>query len=74
MVAMVSAQGASSVILILIELAISMDTTYEDLRADDTCTSCEVTQDNSAYWTPTLHFMWNNGTAEMVDQVGGMLA
>nr|POE72895.1 hypothetical protein CFP56_30834 [Quercus suber] len=54
--------------------AIGMETSYDDLRADSTCTSCEVTQDNSAYWTPTLHFMWNNGTSEMVEQVGGMLA
>lgn len=38
------------------------------------CTSCGVTQDKSAYWTPALYFMHEDGTAEMVDQVGGMLA
>lgn len=38
------------------------------------CTSCAVTQDKSAYWTPALYFMHANGSAEMVEQVGGMLA
>ncbi|KAK5119867.1 hypothetical protein LTR85_007193 [Meristemomyces frigidus] len=50
------------------------DATYETLTAQDSCTSCEVTQDHSAYWTPTLHFLYTNGTAVMVEQVGGMLA
>lgn len=38
------------------------------------CTSCGVTQDKSAYWTPSLHFLFPNGTAVIVPQVGGMLA
>lgn len=38
------------------------------------CTSCEVTQDMSAYWTPSLHFMYSNGSSVIVPQVGGMLA
>lgn len=38
------------------------------------CTSCGVVQDRSAYWTPALYFMHANGTAELVPEVGGMLA
>lgn len=50
-----------------------MSSTPQDL-VDSDCTSCEVTQDKSAYWTPSLHFMFSNGSSVMVDQVGGMLA
>ncbi|KAH7054240.1 WSC domain-containing protein [Macrophomina phaseolina] len=46
---------------------------YADLM-DSSCTSCQATQDKSAYWTPSLHFMYPNGTTVVVDQVGGMLA
>ncbi|KAF2455618.1 hypothetical protein BDY21DRAFT_365361 [Lineolata rhizophorae] len=49
------------------------DTGYDDLMASD-CTSCAVTQDRSAYWTPTLQFVYPNGTSELVGQTGGMLA
>ncbi|TPR06893.1 Eukaryotic initiation factor 4E family protein [Aspergillus niger] len=38
------------------------------------CTSCGVTQDKSAYWAPALYFMHENGDAELVNEVGGMLA
>ncbi|KAL1961909.1 hypothetical protein VTN77DRAFT_942 [Rasamsonia byssochlamydoides] len=38
------------------------------------CTSCAVTQDKSAYWTPALYFKYANGTTTLVEQVGGMLA
>ncbi|RAL09206.1 DUF1996 domain-containing protein [Aspergillus homomorphus CBS 101889] len=38
------------------------------------CTSCAVTQDKSAYWVPALYFMHQNGDAELVNEVGGMLA
>lgn len=38
------------------------------------CTSCAITQDMSAYWSPALYFVYPNGTAELVEQVGGMLA
>lgn len=39
------------------------------------CTSCRVTQDRSAYWSPSLHFKdADTGKFELVDQVGGMLA
>ncbi|RFU30740.1 hypothetical protein B7463_g5614, partial [Scytalidium lignicola] len=46
---------------------------YNDLAAGD-CTSCGVTQDKSAYWTPTLHFKSASGEFTLVDQVGGMLS
>lgn len=52
--------------------------TYEDLtKCKDEkhdCTSCGVTQDKSAYWTPPLYFQYENGSTEMVPNVGGMLA
>lgn len=55
-----------------------MTTHYSDLvnttEHPDRCTSCGVYQDNSAYWTPALYFQHANGTFEIVDQVGGMLA
>ncbi|KAK5137794.1 hypothetical protein LTR08_007366 [Meristemomyces frigidus] len=50
------------------------DATYETLNATGSCTSCEVTQDHSAYWTPALYFLYDNGTSVKVEQVGGMLA
>ncbi|PPJ57327.1 hypothetical protein CBER1_07941 [Cercospora berteroae] len=43
-----------------------------DLSHD--CSSCAVTQDKSAYWTPPMYFKHKNGTVEMVENVGGMLA
>lgn len=53
--------------------AFSMDSDGDALQKGD-CTSCAVTQDKSAYWTPALYFMHDNGTAEIVPEVGGMLA
>ncbi|ORY19293.1 hypothetical protein BCR34DRAFT_210422 [Clohesyomyces aquaticus] len=50
-----------------------MTTTYDDLMASD-CTSCRVKQDKSAYWTPTMNFIYQNGTTVVVPQIGGMLA
>ncbi|GAB7360706.1 hypothetical protein MBLNU230_g0583t1 [Neophaeotheca triangularis] len=50
------------------------ETTFDDLTADGSCTSCSVSQDHSAYWTPALYFMYDNGTTVMVPQIGGMLA
>lgn len=49
------------------------NTQYEDLL-NSNCTSCSVTQDKSAYWTPPLNFIYSNGTSVLVPQVGGMLA
>lgn len=51
----------------------SWEATYETLTANGSCTACEVTQDHSAYWVPTLNFIYSNGTTVMVPQVGGML-
>ncbi|KAF2448825.1 hypothetical protein P171DRAFT_352724 [Karstenula rhodostoma CBS 690.94] len=50
-----------------------MSATYDDLRASE-CTSCRATDDKSAYWTPALMFQHENGTTQVVRQVGGMLA
>ncbi|KAK3684953.1 hypothetical protein B0T22DRAFT_204445 [Podospora appendiculata] len=47
--------------------------TYDDL-INGNCTSCAVTQDKSAYWAPGVYFRHSNGSYELVDQVGGMLA
>ncbi|KAJ5649325.1 uncharacterized protein N7484_003048 [Penicillium longicatenatum] len=41
---------------------------------ESNCTSCAVTQDLSAYWTPALYFMHTNGSAQIVPEVGGMLS
>jgi len=55
-------------------IGFGFDATYETLTASGSCTSCEVSEDHSAYWTPALYFLYDNGTAVMVEQVGGMLA
>lgn len=47
---------------------------YDALMAGE-CTSCEVAQDKSAYWTPAMYFKHGaTGEYELVEQVGGMLA
>jgi len=51
----------------------SESATYDDVMAGD-CTSCAVTQDKSAYWTPAMYFKHSDGTFELVPQTGGMLA
>jgi len=48
-------------------------TEYDDLMASE-CTSCAAKEDKSAYWTPSLHFVHSDGTVEIVNQRGGMLA
>ncbi|GES58075.1 WSC-domain-containing protein [Aspergillus terreus] len=53
--------------------AFGMTADTETLRAGQ-CTSCGVKQDKSAYWAPALYFMHENGEAEIVEEVGGMLA
>ncbi|KAJ9240277.1 hypothetical protein DTO169E5_4065 [Paecilomyces variotii] len=45
----------------------------QDSLMNSECTSCAVTQDKSAYWAPGLYFIYQNGTAELVQQEGGML-
>ncbi|KAF2267280.1 hypothetical protein CC78DRAFT_457652 [Lojkania enalia] len=51
----------------------NLEITYDQLAASE-CTSCQVKQDKSAYWTPSMHFVHENGTTEVVPQIGGMLA
>ncbi|KAF4120756.1 protein of unknown function (DUF1996) [Geosmithia morbida] len=54
--------------------AFSMDADTSSLVAGD-CTSCRVSQDKSAYWTPAMYFKdASTGKFELVEQVGGMLA
>ncbi|KFY82050.1 hypothetical protein V500_10863 [Pseudogymnoascus sp. VKM F-4518 (FW-2643)] len=46
----------------------------DELLAGD-CTSCAVTEDKSAYWTPPMYFKnAATGQYKLVDQVGGMLS
>jgi hypothetical protein len=54
-------------------LGFGMSSDQSSLLGGD-CTSCAVTQDKSAYWAPALYFMHTNGSAQVVDEVGGMLA
>lgn len=44
----------------------------EDLLKS-TCSSCQVKQDRSAYWTPALYFQDEAGNFNVVNQMGGML-
>ncbi|KAK0719912.1 hypothetical protein B0H67DRAFT_486112 [Lasiosphaeris hirsuta] len=46
---------------------------FDDLAGAD-CTSCAVTEDMSSYWAPVPYFKHANGSYELVEQVGGMLA
>lgn len=48
--------------------------TFADLRASD-CTTCQVSQDKSAYWVPNMYFHDKvKNTFTSLQQVGGMLA
>ena len=54
--------------------AFSPTSTTADLLESD-CTSCAVSQDKSAYWTPAFYFQdAATGEFEVVEQIGGMLA
>jgi len=44
----------------------------EDLL-NSTCSSCQVKQDRSAYWTPAMYFQDEAGNFHVVNQMGGML-
>ena len=55
------------------DLGFSIDASHADLVAGS-CTSCQVSQDKSSYWTPALYFQTAAGDFQLVDQVGGMLA
>jgi hypothetical protein len=54
-------------------LGFSETASWESL-VGGSCTSCQVTQDKSAYWTPPLYFQSSSGEFTLVEQVGGMLA
>lgn len=55
-------------------LGFSISAGYDALLGGS-CTSCEVAQDKSAYWTPALYFKSSTtGEYTLVQQVGGMLA
>lgn len=49
-----------------------ISSTYDDLMNGD-CTSCQVTQDKSVYWHPSVYFKGEDGTFTLVGQTGGML-
>jgi hypothetical protein len=42
---------------------------YADLQLS-TCSSCEIQEDKSAYWTPQLYFSHENGSFEEVPNFG----
>ncbi|KAF7562350.1 hypothetical protein G7046_g1797 [Stylonectria norvegica] len=46
-----------------------VSSTFATLQASR-CTSCEVQEDKSAYWTPQLYFHHSNGSFEMVPNGG----
>ena len=47
--------------------AFSSTSTGSDLL-NSNCTSCGVAEDLSAYWTPAMYFMHNDGTVEVVPE------
>ena len=49
-----------------------MNATADSLM-ESTCTSCQVKEDHSAYWTPKLYFEADNGTIFIVPEVSGHL-
>jgi hypothetical protein len=59
----------------LITLVGFSETAGWDALVDGSCTTCQVTQDKSAYWTAALYFQSSTtGEFTLVEQVGGMLA
>ena len=48
-------------------LAFSTTATSADLLKSK-CASCSVGQDKSAYWTPSVYFMSDDGTTEVVPE------
>ncbi len=51
---------------------LSINATLDDLLTSG-CTSCEVKQDHSAYWTPELYFWGADGVVEVVPEIKGHL-
>lgn len=48
-----------------------INATYDSLLNSE-CTSCEITADKSAYWTPTLYYSYPNGSFLEVPHTGGV--
>jgi hypothetical protein len=51
---------------------IGINSTFESLQASR-CTSCEVQDDKSAYWTPQLFYQHANGSFQMVPNGGTVI-
>ena len=51
---------------------IGVNSTYESLFASS-CTSCQVSTDKSAYWTPNLYYQHPNNTFEFVPHDGSVI-
>ncbi|KAI0485076.1 hypothetical protein GGR56DRAFT_681157 [Xylariaceae sp. FL0804] len=49
--------------------AFNMTSTYDELQTSG-CTSCEVQDDKSAYWTPQLYYQFANGSFTVVPNGG----
>ena len=49
-------------------LALAENATVNDLLNAE-CTSCQIAQDKSAYWTPQLYFQDADGTFELVTEL-----
>lgn len=43
----------------------ALSNSFDDMRASE-CTSCLVKQDKSAYWAPSLYFLFSNGSVSSV--------
>ena len=52
------------------KLGITTSCTADELLQSE-CTSCQIKQDMSAYWTPQLYFMYDDGTVEAVPEIQG---
>ncbi|KAF2157675.1 WSC-domain-containing protein [Myriangium duriaei CBS 260.36] len=50
---------------------IGINSTYQSL-VNSQCTSCEITADKSAYWTPNLYYQHPNGSFESVPHNGAV--
>jgi len=51
---------------------VGVNATFDTLLNSE-CTSCEITPDKSAYWTPNLYYQRPNGTFEEVYHTGSVI-
>ncbi|KAI5246626.1 WSC-domain-containing protein [Aureobasidium subglaciale] len=51
---------------------IGVNATFDSLAASE-CTSCEISADKSAYWTPNLYYQHTNGSFEEVHHGGSVI-